>query len=71
MLVVKITIFLIIVTIIYGFIVKALVSQEDLSTKMNMALHNKYPKYFWAFVVLLFIDIIGIICSAFWFLFLR
>lgn len=71
MLVVKITIFLIIVTVVYWFIAQALITQESLSTRLEMSLTGKFPKYFWALVILICIDVVGAICSAFWFLFLR
>ena len=71
MLIVKATIFLIVITIIFRFIVTAMISNESLSAKMDMALNNKYPAYAYALGILVAIDFVGIICSAFWFLFMR
>ena len=71
MLIVKVTVFLIVVTIIFRFIVNAMISNESLSAKTDMALNNKYPAYVYVLGILVAIDIVGIICSAFWFLFMR
>lgn len=71
MLVVKVTIFLIVVTIIFRFIVTAMISNESLSARIDMTLNNKYPAYVYVLGVLVAIDVVGIICSAFWFLFMR
>ena len=71
MLIVKVTIFLIVVTIIFRFIVNAMLSNESLSARIDMTINNKYPPYVYVLGVLVAIDIVGIICSAFWFLFMR
>ena len=71
MLIVKVTIFLIVVTIIFRFIVNAMLSNESLSARIDMTINNKYPHYVYVLGVLVAIDIVGIICSAFWFLFMR
>lgn len=71
MLIVKVTIFLIVVTIIFRSIVIAMISNESLSARIDMTLNNKYPPYIYVLSVLVAIDIVGIICSAFWFLFMR
>ena len=71
MLVVKVTIFLIVVTIIFRFIVTAMISNESLSARIDMTFNNKYPAYVYVLGVLVAIDVVGIICSAFWFLFMR
>ena len=71
MLIVKATIFLIVVTIIFKFIVSAMISTESLSAKIDMTLNNKYPPYVYVLGILVVIDFVGIICSAFWFLFMR
>ena len=71
MLVVKVTIFLIVVTVIFRFIVTAKISTESLSAKMDMTFNNKYPPYVYVLGILVAIDFVGIICSAFWFLFMR
>lgn len=71
MLIVKATIFLIVVTIIFRFIVSAMISNESLSARIDMTINNKYPPYVYVLGILVAIDIVGIICSAFWFLFMR
>ena len=71
MLGVKITILLIVITVIYRFIVNAMVEQEDAKTKFEIAFNNKYPSYVWAFIILVIIDCIGVVYSVVWFLFLR
>jgi len=71
MLIVKATIFLIVVTVIFRFIVTAMLSNESLSARIDMTLNNKYPAYVYVLGVLVAIDVVGIICSAFWFLFMR
>ena len=71
MLVVKVTIFLIVITIIFRFIVNAMISNESLSARIDMTINNKYPAYVYVLGILVAIDIVGIICSAYWFLFMR
>ena len=71
MLVVKITLFLIIITVVYWVIAQALITQESLSTRLEMSITGKFPKYFWALIVLICIDAVGVICSVCWALFLR
>lgn len=71
MLGVKLTILLIVVTVIAKFIVEALLANESIGRKWDMALGNNYPKYVYILGVLVVLDIIGIIYSAVWFLFLR
>jgi len=71
MLGVKITILLIIVTVIAKFIVEGLLANESIGRKWDMALGNNYPKYVYILGVLVALDVIGIIYSAVWFLFLR
>lgn len=71
MLCVKITAFLIILTIIGGAIVKSFLELESPTVQLKMAMNNEYPPYVIAFGLLCIIDVIGVICSAFWFLFLR
>ncbi len=71
MLGVKITILLIIITVIAKVIVEALLANESIGRKWDMALGNNYPKYVYILGVLVALDIIGIIYSVVWFLFLR
>ena len=71
MLGVKITAVLIVITVMYNFIMRALLEQESLQSRMNIVLNNKYPKYCYVFVILVVLDMIGIVYSAVWFLFWR
>lgn len=71
MLIVKVTIFLIVITIIFRFIVASMISTESLSARIDMTINNKYPAYVYVLGVLVAIDIVGIICSVYWFLFMR
>jgi len=71
MLGVKITILLIVMTVIAKFIVEGLLANESIGRKWDMALGNNYPKYVYILGVLVALDVIGIIYSAVWFLFLR
>lgn len=71
MLGVKITAVLIVITVMYNFIMQALLEQESLQSRMNIVLNNKYPKYCYVFVVLVVLDALGVLYSLIWFLFLR
>lgn len=71
MLGVKITVLLIIITVIAKVIVEALLANESIGRKWEIALGGNYPKYAYVLAVLIVLDIIGIIYSAVWFLFLR
>jgi len=71
MLGVKLTVLLIVLTVIAKFIVEALLANESIGRKWDMALGNNYPKYVYILGILVVLDIIGIIYSVVWFLFLR
>lgn len=71
MLGVKITVLLIIITVIYRYIVNSLVSQESWDKKVEMAFGTKYPVYVYPLEILVVLDALGIVYSAVWFLFLR
>ena len=71
MLGVKITILLILITVICRYIVTGLLAQESWDKKVDMAFGNKYPSYVYVLGILVVLDVIGIIYSAVWFLFLR
>ena len=71
MLGVKITVLLIIITVIYKYIVEALLTNESIGRKWDMALGNNYPKYVYILGILVVLDALGIVYSAVWFLFLR
>lgn len=71
MLGVKITILLIVITVIYRHIANGLVSQESWDKKVEMAFGTKYPAYLYPLGVLVVLDAFGIVYSVVWFLFLR
>lgn len=71
MLGVKLTVLLIVITIIAKVVVESLFANESAAVRLNAAINNNYPKYVYVFVVLVLIDFIGIIYSVIWFLFLR
>ena len=68
---VKITVLLIIITVIYRYIVTGLIEQESWDKKIDMEFKHKYPVYVYVLGALAIADMIGIIYSAVWFLFLR
>ena len=71
MLGVKITILLIIITVIYRYILTDLIEQEIWDKKVEMAFGTKYPAYVYPLGVLVALDALGIVYSVVWFLFLR
>ena len=71
MLGVKITILLIVMTEIAKFIIEALLANESIEKRLSMALGNNYSNYVYVLAVLVVLDIIGIIYSVIWALFLR
>jgi len=71
MLGVKITVLLIVLTVIAKYIIEGLLANESIGRKWDMALGNNYPKYVYVLGVLVVLDAIGIIYSVIWFLFLR
>jgi len=71
MLGVKITVLLIVLTVIAKYIIEALLANESIERRWDMALGNNYPKYVYILGVLVILDAIGIIYSVIWFLFLR
>lgn len=68
---VKITALLIVLTVIAKYIIEALLANESIGRRWDMALGNNYPKYVYVLGVLVILDAIGIIYSVIWFLFLR
>jgi len=68
---VKITVLLIVLTIIAKVFVGVLVNSEDLETKLRMAAGTEVKWYTVAFAVLVIADAIGIVYSVVYLLFLR
>ena len=71
MLGVKITVLLIVVTVIMKYVVKLLVHGEDADTQLRMALGVEIKWHTVAYGVCLMLDAIGIVYSALYLLFLR
>ena len=71
MFLVKVTVLLTVLTVIYKYIVAAKLNNESIALKMDIVLNNKYPAYYWVFAIMVVLDMIGIIYSVVWFLFLR
>lgn len=68
---VKITVLLIVLTIIMKFLVKLLIHGEDAGTQLRMALGEEIKWYMVAYFICLVADAIGIIYSVIYLLFLR
>lgn len=68
---VKITVLLIVVTVIWGFIVKILVSGESMEKKIRIAMNNEVTWYMVVFALLVISSVIGLLYSLVYFLFLR
>ena len=65
---VKITLLIMIITLIYTFLVEAIYKNESMEVKMK-TLEGIYPKYVIVLAILVFICFIGIIYSAVYLLF--
>jgi len=65
---VKITLLIIIITLIYTFLVEGIYKNEDIETKIKTSA-GIYPKYIIVWSILVFICFIGIIYSAVYLLF--
>lgn len=74
MICIKLTVLSLVLTLIYFFVVRIMVVCSGRKTQMNILL-NKPPKWFMIMVAFLMImilmDVVGIICSTIWLLFLR
>lgn len=68
---VKITVLLIVVTVIWGFIVKILVSGESMEKKIRIAMNNEVTWYMVMFALLIISSVIGLLYSLVYLLFLR
>lgn len=68
---VKITVLLIVLTVIWWFIVKTLVSGESMEKKIRIAMNNEVTWYMVVFALLIISSVIGLLYSLVYFLFLR
>lgn len=68
---VKITVLLVVVTVIWYFVSRMLVSGESMETKIRLAMNNELTWYMVVFVVLVIASVLGVLYSMVYFLFLR
>lgn len=68
---VKITVLLIVVTVIWMYIVKILVSGESMEKKIGIAMNNEVTWYMVMFALLAIASVLGVLYSVFYLLFLR
>ena len=68
---VKITVLLVVVTVIWYFVSRMLVAGESMETKIRLAMNNELTWYMVVFVVLVIASVLGVLYSVFYLLFLR
>ena len=68
---VKITVLLIVLTIIWKFVVEILIKGESMEKKIGIAMNNEVTWYMVVFAVLAIASVLGVLYSVFYFLFLR
>ena len=68
---VKITVLLIVLTIIWKFVAEILIKGESLEKKVRIAMNNEVTWYMVVFALLVISSVIGLLYSLVYFLFLR
>jgi hypothetical protein len=68
---VKITVLLIVLTVIWKFVAEILIKGESLEEKIRIAMNNEVTWYMVVFAVLVISSVIGLLYSLVYFLFLR
>ena len=68
---VKITVLLIVLTVIWEFVVEILVKGESMEKKVRIAMNNELTWYMVMFAVLVVASVLGVLYSVFYLLFLR
>lgn len=68
---VKITVLLIVLTVIWKFVAEILIKGESLEKKVRIAMNNELTWYMVVFAILVISSIIGLLYSLVYFLFLR
>ena len=68
---VKITVLLIVITVIWFFVSRMLVAGESMEKKIRIAMNNELTWYMVVFALLVISSVIGILYSLVYFLFLR
>lgn len=71
MLGVKITVLLIVITVIWKFVAEILINGESMEKKIRIAMNNEVTWYIVVFALLVISSVIGILYSLVYFLFLR
>ena len=68
---VKITVLLIVLTVIWKFVAEILVKGESVEKKIRIAVNNELTWYMVVFAVLAIASVLGVLYSVFYLLFLR
>ena len=68
---VKITVLLIVLTVIWKFVAEILINGESMEKKIRIAMNNEVTWYMVVFAILVISSVIGVLYSVFYFLFLR
>lgn len=71
MLGVKITVLLVVLTVIWRFVAEILIKGESLEKKIRIAMNNEVTWYIVVFALLVISSVIGLLYSVFYLLFLR
>ena len=68
---IKITVLLIVVTVIWKFVAEILIKGESLEKKVRIAMNNEVTWYMAVFAILAIASVLGVLYSAFYLLFFR
>ena len=68
---VKITVLLIVLTVIRKFVAKILIKGESMEKKIGIVMNNELTWYMVVFAVLAIASVLGVLYSVFYLLFLR
>lgn len=68
---VKITVLLVVITVIWFFVSRILVAGESMEKKVRLAVNNELTWYMVVFAVLAIASVLGVLYSVFYLLFLR
>ena len=68
---VKITVLLIVITVIWKFVAEILINGESMEKKIRIAMNNEVTWYMVVFALLVISSVIGLLYSLVYFLFLR
>jgi len=68
---IKITVLLIVLTVIWKFVAEILINGESMEKKIRIAMNNELTWYMVMFAVLVIASVLGVLYSVFYLLFLR